>query len=496
MPHTPTPNHWDSLTAYSSFARRSLNLWSEACQQLLIDNRLNSKGVLTLNIQTHWGLERFNQKIREHRHTECLRIAWRDVNHLAQLEQTLADLSFLAEQLLQASFEFHFHLLSQRFGEPQTETQNHSRFCIIGMGKLGGNELNFSSDLDLLFVYSGSGKTTGPRRIDCIDFYTRLVQAMIQSLETTSVYGQAYRIDTRLRPYGNSGRLVWNTTAMEQYYVSEGRDWERYALLKARPVAADKALGFELLGDLQPFIYRRYLDYGLFQGVRELRHEIAHAAAKQGQQNNLKLGPGGIREIEFLIQSLQLLRGGQQPVLRQQNLLKALALLQQHQWLETDVAHALGAAYRLLRRLENCIQILDDQQDHSIPKDPQQFSAWVALSGYSNSETLLQTLNHARQQVSAHFDVWFGESDKMPSKPIFRLETHADISNWLTLLTAPFEHQDHVLPTQFEASLKRLLKQPISQNGRQRLQQLLPKLLLCAENTPMPKKHCCMVCVC
>lgn len=488
MSSISSSKHWAEITPHSTFARRVLGLWPERCQQLLDQHRLESNGVIAPDINLSCSSEHFDKAIRAYRQTECLRIAWRDITETCTLQQALEDLCSLAEQTLQATIGYHTHRLTQRFGQFSPVDQEPAKFCIIGMGKLGGGELNFSSDIDILFIYSGSGKTSGPRRIDCADFYTRLAQAIVKSLDSVNAFGQAYRVDTRLRPYGSSGRLVWNAAAMEQYYVSEGRDWERYALLKARPIAGDKSLGITLLNDLQPFIYRRYLDYGLFDGVRQLRNDIARAAARRRHQDNLKLGPGGIREIEFLVQSLQILRGGQQPALRQNNLLHALALLEQHDLLEADVAQSLHTAYCFLRRLENRLQMLDDQQEHNIPNDPQQLEAWVALAGYADSQTLLLELNQIRQQVADRFDIWFGEdnNDTQPTSP--RLESMADIKNWQALLTSALGEQDDALHAQFDASLKRILKQPISPSGRQRLQRLLSKMLDCTVKTPAPQK--------
>ncbi len=488
MSDSSSPAIWQPLSQNSSFCRRVLTLWPTAGQSLLDNNRLHTPGVAKLCLAAGSTATDFDAQLREYRQTECLRIAWRDTNNAASLVETLQDLSTLAERCLQACVLFHWQTLQDVFGQPAANEKTVAQFCILGMGKLGGSELNFSSDIDLLFIFSGHGKTNGARRITCLDFFTRLARAIVHSLDTVTAQGQVYRIDTRLRPYGSGGKLVWSTAAMEQYYASEGRDWERYALLKARPIAGDLDLGKELLQELQPFIYRRYLDYGLFDGVRQLRLEIARSAAKQHHQDNLKLGPGGIREIEFLVQSLQLLRGGQHPGLRHHNLLTALSLLQQHQLLQDDVVELLRAAYSLLRRLENRLQMLDDQQQHRIPSDIRRLEKWSVLSGYPDSTCLLEELNKARSLVAEQFDVWFGDHDETIQHPVLRFDTIEDIPEWGRLFSITLRNHDNVLLKKFNASLARILKQPLSQSGRQRLQQLLPKLLSSAADTKAPGK--------
>ncbi len=486
MSDCPLPAVWEPLSQHSSFCRRVLSLWPAAAQQLLDGNRLHTAGVPALHFSPALETAVFDQLLREYRQTECLRIAWRDVNNAASLAETLEDLTVLAESCLQACVTFHLQQLQQAFGHPLINNETPAQFCILGMGKLGGGELNFSSDLDLLFIYSGKGKTSGQRRITCLDFFTRLARRIVHSLDAVTVHGQVYRIDTRLRPYGSMGKLVWNSTAMEQYYASEGRDWERYALLKSRPVAGDISLGSDLLSELQPFIYRRYLDYGLFDGVRQLRHEIARAAARQDHRNNLKLGPGGIREIEFLVQSLQLLRGGQHPELRHHNLLHSLMLLQQHNFLPADTADLLNKAYCLLRQLENRLQMLDDQQRHSIPDNQAQLHNWFGLSGYSDSAHLLEELNQLRDQVAEQFDFWFG--DDAEQQPPFQLQKSDDLSGWTALLQSTLGDLDTAELTAFESCFKRILKHSLTQDGRNRLQRLLPKMLSAAADTPAPVK--------
>ncbi len=475
---------WNPLSDYSSFARRSLRLWPEACQQLLDDRRLETSGIAIPDNTAVLPEDRFNRLLRECRQTECLRIAWREVSDIAMLEETLQDLSSLADGLLQITVEYHWQALQQRFGEPLDEDAGAARFAVLGMGKLGGRELNFSSDIDVLFIHAGTGRTTGPRRIDSADFFTRLARAVIHSLDSISEFGQVYRVDTRLRPYGSSGRLVWSTAAMEQYYLLEGRDWERYALLKARPVAGDQKLAEQLLRELQPFVYRRYLDYGLFAGVRQMRNDIARAAARRRHRDNLKIGPGGIRELEFLVHSLQLLRGGQQPGLRDTNLLRSLRLLHQHQILEPAVVKQLEQAYRLLRRAENALQMLDDQQTHDVPDDPGLAANWTKLSGFDEPLELNRDLQRLRGHVAQQFDGWFGEESAIPAAETIKLDQPLSSRQIQQLLV----DQSTALEPLLNNSLSRINKQSLTAAARARLENLLPQLLRAVAQTPDREK--------
>lgn len=473
---------WKPLSDHSSFARRTLRLWPVACQQLLDQKRLEKGGVDQADISLNLTPTEFDQRLRELRQTECLRIAWRDVTGAAGLSETLGDLSKLAEHLLQITVTYHQQILQQRFGPALQQNEDPARFCVLAMGKLGGGELNFSSDIDVVFIHDGIGRTAGiddGRHIDSADFFTRLAQAVIRSLDAISEFGQVYRVDTRLRPYGSTGRLVWSTGAMEQYYLQEGRDWERYALLKARPVAGDHSLGSELLHELQPFVYRRYLDYGLFAGVRQMRNDIATAAARKRHRDHLKLGPGGIREIEFLVHSLQLLRGGQQPVLREPNLLKALALLNQHDVLEPEITELLGQAYILLRRLENGLQMLDDQQTHVVPDDAEQYDNWAWLSGFDDIAKLQTELQQARNCVDEQFENWFGDDNEQASAASVDLSQPLQAHQLRTWLGDVADEQLASVNT----SLARINKQPLPPGARSRLEALLPNVLRSAAQT-------------
>ena len=250
------------------------------------------------------------------------------------------------------------------------------------MGKLGGHELNFSSDIDLVFVHSAGGETTGPRSISNEEFFRFLAQRLIDLLSRNTAEGFVYRVDARLRPFGSAGPLSVSLGALEAYLLRHGRDWERYAYIKARVVNRWDDADRLYRDVLRPFIYRRYLDYGVFSSLREMKAMIAAEVEKKEYRANLKLGPGGIREIEFIVQALQLVRGGTVIGLRERQLLVALPQLVQAGCLPAEDAAELETAYCFLRLAENRLQALHDRQTHDIPADPARSAAPRLCDGH------------------------------------------------------------------------------------------------------------------
>ncbi|MCX8048815.1 MAG: bifunctional [glutamate--ammonia ligase]-adenylyl-L-tyrosine phosphorylase/[glutamate--ammonia-ligase] adenylyltransferase [Methylohalobius sp.] len=310
------------------------------------------------------------QKIlRRFRNREMVRIAWRDIAGWASLDDTLRDLSSLAEACLQAALAWLFERACLRFGTPYRPDGQPQLPVVLAMGKLGGGELNFSSDIDLIFAFEHDGVLADRRGTRYQEFYHRLGQDLIKALQALTEDGFAFRVDTRLRPFGDSGPLVWSFDAMDIYYQSQGRDWERYALIKARPVAGDLEAGARLLKSLQPFVYRRYLDYGALAALRELKRKIMEELRRRDRLDDIKLGPGGIREIEFIAQVFQLIRGGQEAVLRERRLLVTLAHLKELGLLPAEEADALVSSYRFLRQVENRLQQYADEQTQRLPQD-------------------------------------------------------------------------------------------------------------------------------
>ena len=352
------------------------------------------------------------RELRRARQFEWARLAVRDMAGQAPVEETLEGLSRFADAACEAALKAAAAQLILRFGTPRGADGLPSRPIVLGMGKLGGRELNFSSDIDLIIAYTQPGETDGLTRIDNGEYFTKLVQAFVKLLADRSEHGFVFRVDLMLRPFGSAGPVAISAEAMVEYYQTHGRDWERYALIKARPVAGDLAAGEALLQQLTPFVYRRYLDFNAITALRELKAKIAEdAAARRVAADDLKIGEGGIRECEFIVQSFQLVRGGQLPPLRCNRWAETLQRLVDHDYLPADTAAALLSAYRLLRRVENAVQMWNDEQTHALPSTPERREALALALGFADYTALSATLRSQRAQVSGVFQNVFAEPD-------------------------------------------------------------------------------------
>lgn len=312
----------------------------------------------------------YMSRLRQFRRLHCALIAWRDINELDSLTTVLGQLSELADCCIESALVRAESSMMQSHGELLNSQGKKQRLVVLGMGKLGARELNFSSDVDLIFCFHEHGQSNGPRELDSERYYIRLGQKLIHYLDEISDQGQVYRVDMRLRPHGKAGRLATSFSALEHYYQREGRTWERYALIKARPVAGDQVDGEEILKRLNPFIYRKYLDFTAFEDIRLMKRNIDREIHHEGLEYNIKLGRGGIREAEFFVQVYQLLRGGRIEQLQQPPLLQALQVMVRFHLLAAAEASALVDAYSFLRVVENRLQILNDQQVHDLPENP------------------------------------------------------------------------------------------------------------------------------
>lgn len=349
-------------------------------------------------------------RLRRYRSGESARLVWRDVLGFDDLEATLAGTTQLAETCLQVALAALEAEFEQRHGvvRPPAEAGQGAagpvRLVVFALGKLGGGELNFSSDVDLVYGYEHGGESDGPRPLAAEDYFARLGQALAKLLDDTTSDGFCHRVDLRLRPYGQVGRVALSFAALEQYFQHEGRDWERYAWQKARPVAGDRQAGLRFLDTLRPFVYRRYLDYGALDGLRAMKAAIAAEVARKELADDIKRGPGGIREIEFLAQALQLIRAGREPALRERRLVPALRALERARQVEPDAAEALVAAYRFLRRLENRLQMLRDAQTHVLPEDAIDRARIAQALGCADWAALRTALEVHRARVAEEFD--------------------------------------------------------------------------------------------
>ncbi|MGH8489659.1 MAG: bifunctional [glutamate--ammonia ligase]-adenylyl-L-tyrosine phosphorylase/[glutamate--ammonia-ligase] adenylyltransferase, partial [Gammaproteobacteria bacterium] len=299
--------------------------------------------------------------LRQARYREFVRIAWRDITAAADLDETMGDLSRFADAALDGALGWLYRKQAETFGVPRDGDGTAQSLVVIAMGKLGAQELNFSSDVDLILAYPRAAESQGgARSISNQEFFSRLGQALIKVLSEVSEEGFVFRVDMRLRPFGDSGPLVLSFDAMEAYYATHARDWERYAIIKARIAAGDKPAGESLLERLKPFVYRRYLDFGAVEALRAMKRLIDSEVKRKGLSENIKLGRGGIREIEFIGQTFQLLRGGHRPGLRERRILAVLESLGNLNYLPAPAVAELTEAYRFLRKTENRLQQLED----------------------------------------------------------------------------------------------------------------------------------------
>ena len=355
--------------------------------------------------------------LRRCRNREWLRIALR-AEHGAPLAETLADLSGFADAAIEAAIVQARSLLTPRYGTPRSEQGSESRLVVLGMGKLGGGELNFSSDIDLICAYTATGHTDGARSISNGEFFVKLVQEMVRLLASATEDGFVFRVDLMLRPFGSASPVAISCEAVEDYYQAHGREWERYALIKARPVAGDLAAGHKLLLVLQPFVFRRYLDFDAITSLRDLKSKIAADALTRGLPgDDLKVGTGGIRECEFIVQSFQLVRGGQDARLRSRSWALTLQALMQQGLIARAVGSELQAAYTLLRRVENAVQIWADAQTHALPEDAERRAWLAAATGFASWDALSAELGVLRGKVANCFNNLFAEAAASQSAP-------------------------------------------------------------------------------
>ncbi|WP_132998943.1 bifunctional [glutamate--ammonia ligase]-adenylyl-L-tyrosine phosphorylase/[glutamate--ammonia-ligase] adenylyltransferase [Luteimonas arsenica] len=419
-------------------------------------------------------------RLRAYRTAASARLVWRDLEGLDDVPDTLAGSTRLAEDCLQralAALEVQF---ATRHGVVRDRTGAEVRLVVFALGKLGGGELNFSSDVDLVYAYEETGESDGPRPLAAEEYFARLGRALAKLLDEPTADGFCHRVDLRLRPFGNAGRIALGFAAMEQYFQREGRDWERYAWQKARPVAGDIDAGERFLAALRPFVYRRYLDYGALAGLREMKAAIAAEVARKELADDIKRGPGGIREIEFLVQALQLVRGGREPALRGRRLLPMLEALRDARQVEPGAADDLAAAYLFLRRLENRLQMLRDAQTHVLPQDPLDRLRIATGLGHAGWDELVAALAPVRDRVAAEFGALLAQRDEA------RSEVSGDLAGYWRAL--PEGGDAGVLaaagygdPAEVDAALRDFARSPsvreLSDAARARLDRVMPVML-------------------
>ena len=429
--------------------------------------------------------------LRQFRNREMVYIAWRDFTSSWSLEESLEHLSQLAEAMIFETYQWQYKACCELWGTPCNAQGDAQPMLIIGMGKLGGGELNFSSDIDLIFTYPENGETQGARRsIANAQFFTRLGQRIIKALDQQTYDGFCYRVDMRLRPFGDSGPLVMSYAALEDYYQEQGRDWERYAMVKARVMGSEMYPEYqELRQMLRPFVFRRYIDFSAIQSLRRMKSMISSEVRRRGLVNNIKLGAGGIREIEFIAQVFQLIRGGREPGLRHRSLLLTLDAIEELDLLEDGGTQHLRDAYKFLRRLENLLQAMADKQTQTLPESNVEQLQLATAMGYHNWQGLLADVHTHMDAVHQVFNGLIGDDE----------EESSDIAKHFHELWDMAEKQDvmeHVLSEDIGAEEPQVMantiiqfkhdlaKKTLGPRGREVLNRLMPKVFAAIYSHP------------
>lgn len=477
--------------AHSEYAKRWLNRFPEWNDQSvdsehllsLIENWLSPLRDLT----DESALMRELRLVRQRSLIEIMR---RDLLGKIELFDVTEALSFLADAAIQLAINFAHKAQSERYGEPA----NGDCLMVVGMGKLGGLELNASSDIDLIFLYANDGETQGGptgKTQSHAEFFTQLGRKVIKILSEVTDEGFVFRVDMRLRPNGDSGPLVASLDMLEEYFVVQGREWERYAWIKSRVVNwtvhpeqdNDFQKALDTLSDLvRPFVYRKYLDFGAIRALRSLHDQIRTEVTKNELKHpgtvHVKLGKGGIREIEFTAQAFQLIRGGREPKLQLRRTVDVLEVCAESGLLHREDCDRLVAAYYFLRNLEHRLQYVEDAQTHRLPASPTEVLRIARSMGYDDPANFLRTLTMHRDFVAQHFDYSFGDKQED--------EETQDLSvPWSAKLTEGFENpqeaQDRYTRL-IESSRVRLLPQA----HRERIDRLMPTLLAASAATAAP----------
>ncbi|HAR80313.1 MAG TPA: bifunctional [glutamate--ammonia ligase]-adenylyl-L-tyrosine phosphorylase/[glutamate--ammonia-ligase] adenylyltransferase [Succinivibrionaceae bacterium] len=480
----------------SDFIANSIFMYPKLCSELLSQGGVSDPlGFLepkkVVSEQIVEGLSDFEMKhrLREIRRSFMVMIAWRDLTGRAEIEEVFSALCSLAECIISRTIEVVRAGFIKMYGDAISDDGSTPLpLLTFGMGKLGGEELNFSSDLDLMFCYPYDGETSGgSRSISFKEFFSRIVQRVTNLLSDTTVDSFCYRIDLRLRPFGDAGALVNSFDGLARYYETQGRTWERYALVKARLLGKDpynSRYGRELIEMLRPFVFRRYLDYGAIESLRKLKHLIEVEVRRRQLDGNFKLGAGGIREVEFIVQTFELMRGGRIPQLQERSLRKTLRILDSLELLPSEVCEMLDCCYLNLRRLENVIQEFSDKQTQSIPENDRDRARLLIALNKRSFEDLEVDLAEIRNAVHSEFLKVIAVSEEKQDDTeqedlgylwdgLIKLE---DLTEDLKPLVKNTDMSASLAQAIF--SLKETLSRlPVGPVGRETLRQLMPKII-------------------
>lgn len=484
----------------SDFIARTLIQYPKQCASLIQSGALTKQGMLLDHKEAVASVitpglsdSELKRRLRILRRTRMVPLAWRDLTGQADIEEMFVSLSNLAEEIIMRLLSVVRASMVPTFGDALTDEGKPMPLLVLGMGKLGGGELNFSSDIDLIFCYPYDGETRGGRGSRSFthqEFFSRIVQRFSNLLSDTTGDGCCYRLDLRLRPFGDAGALVSSFEALSVYYETQGRTWERYALVKAKLLGDYhewQPYGDELIDMLRPFVYRRYLDFGAIESLRKLKHIINAEVRRRQLDNNFKLGQGGIREVEFIAQVFELMRGGRIANLQERSLRKTLRFLSGLNLLPAEVCRNLDEDYVYLRRLENSLQEIADQQTQTLPdKERDQLRLCKAMHKGSWQE-LLAELATVMQEVHEEFCNVINDGPEEEKSSSQQTEAQdADLwesSNKPEDLAAELQplvkDQKEALPlANAVLSLQKTLQhQPVGPRGRETLVHLMPKLI-------------------
>jgi [glutamine synthetase] adenylyltransferase / [glutamine synthetase]-adenylyl-L-tyrosine phosphorylase len=424
------------------------------------------------------------QHLRQLRQAVLARTIIRDINGLADFNEVVSVVTSLAEVAIQEAIRFHEALLIKDYGTPRAASGDVQSLIVVGMGKLGGEELNVSSDVDLIFAYEQEGQTDGEHAISNQEFFTKVGKKVIAALDEVTEDGFVFRVDMRLRPFGSEGVLVSCLDALEDYYQDNGREWERYAWIKGRVVAGPSQTITQVL---RPFVFRKYLDFNAYAAMRDLKLQIQRDVVQRGLENNIKLGRGGIREVEFIAQVFQLIRGGQDADLQIKPTLAVLKTLAKKHLLSHEVVAELANSYIFLRNLEHRLMYIDDQQTQDLPKSESSKNNLLKMMNMTDWDAFMTQLNQHRAIVQSHFDATFSDEQQQ------QCPYEAAIWQGVDTQTHAIAYLEGLQYTEAEQTLTRLHAlhassryQQLPQQSKTRLDTLMPLVIKQAAHTAFP----------
>ncbi|WP_100656495.1 bifunctional [glutamate--ammonia ligase]-adenylyl-L-tyrosine phosphorylase/[glutamate--ammonia-ligase] adenylyltransferase [Alteromonas flava] len=490
------------LFSMSEFARRICYQYPSVCSYIVQFSQqlreFESTDSLTIGLQS--AIAQFTadvssevdlmRQLRIARHSLLATITYLDLIEQQPIAVSLQQVSLLADALIMAAYNWQYNQLQARYGTPHTADNQPQPLCILAMGKLGGHELNFSSDIDLIFAYPEKGETCvatdkKQRVLENQQFFTKLAQRIIFTLDTVTADGFVYRVDMRLRPFGESGPLVANFDALEDYYQQQGRDWERYAMLKARIINPPSPFHQQLTQLLRPFVYRRYVDFTALESLRSMKHMIEKEVRRKRLSDNIKLGAGGIREVEFFVQSMQIIHAGKYPLLQTSSLLEAINGLVHVDILSAAERDELLTDYYFLRKVEHCLQQVDDQQTQQLPTTVNEQARIVAMLRQTDWNALYASINAAQKRINSYFHQLMETPEEAIDKadPLYALSedlwtVELSAEEWQQLLS-PYMSSALIsdLFTHCQHLSQRLTKIPMGQRGADVFNRLMPAIL-------------------